>query len=64
LTNDTTTITNAESLNSVSVIAVRFPINLADILSLGREIWDSTRRVPFLQIALPIFIIKSHADWK
>ena len=36
LTNDTTTITNAESLNSVSVIAMRIPINLADILSLAQ----------------------------
>lgn len=39
LTNDTTstvTTTNAESLNSVSVIAMRIPINLADILSLAQ----------------------------
>ena len=35
LTNDTTAITtNAESTNSVSVIAMRIPINTADILSL------------------------------
>jgi hypothetical protein len=34
LTNDTTS-TNAESLNSVSVIATRIPLNLADILSLA-----------------------------
>ena len=39
LTNDTTstvTTTNAEPLNSVSVIAMRIPINLADILSLAQ----------------------------
>lgn len=39
LTNDTTstvTSTNAKSLNSVSVIAMRIPINLADILSLAQ----------------------------
>ncbi|HEU4446881.1 MAG TPA: hypothetical protein VFR94_19575 [Nitrososphaeraceae archaeon] len=39
LTNDTTsttTTTNAESLNSVTVIAMRIPINLADILSLAQ----------------------------
>jgi hypothetical protein len=39
LTNDTTPstiMTNAESLNSVSVIAMRIPINLADILSLAQ----------------------------
>jgi hypothetical protein len=39
LTNDTTstvTTTNAESLYSVSVIAMRIPINLADILSLAQ----------------------------
>ncbi|MGI8831538.1 MAG: PsbP-related protein [Nitrososphaeraceae archaeon] len=37
LTNDTTTITaNAESSDSVSVIAMRIPINLADILSLAQ----------------------------
>jgi hypothetical protein len=35
LTNDTTS-TNAESLNSVSVIAMRVPISLADILSLAQ----------------------------
>lgn len=39
LTNDTTsttTTTNAESLNSVTVIAMRIPINLADILTLAQ----------------------------
>ena len=37
LTNDTTAImTNAESTNSVSVIAMRIPINTADILSLAQ----------------------------
>ncbi|HYZ59645.1 MAG TPA: PsbP-related protein [Nitrososphaeraceae archaeon] len=39
LTNDTTsttTTTNAESLNSVTVIAMMIPINLADILSLAQ----------------------------
>jgi hypothetical protein len=39
LTNDTTstiTTSNAESLNSVSVIAMRIPINLADILTLAQ----------------------------
>jgi hypothetical protein len=39
LTNDTTstvTTTNLESLNSGSVIAMRIPINLADILSLAQ----------------------------
>ena len=37
LTNDTTTITtNAESTNSVSVIAMRIPINTADILSVAQ----------------------------
>ena len=39
LTNDTTstaTTTNEESLNSVSVIAMRIPINLADVLSLAQ----------------------------
>ncbi len=35
LTNSTTS-TNTESLNSVSVIAMRIPINLADILSLAQ----------------------------
>ena len=39
LTNDTTstaTTINAESMNSVTVIAMRIPINLADILSLAQ----------------------------
>jgi hypothetical protein len=68
LTNDTTTttITNAKSLNSVSVIAMRVPINLADILSLAERYGIQLGQYPlftFLQIALPIFIIKSHADW-
>jgi hypothetical protein len=35
MTNETIVMTNAESSNSVSVIAMRIPINMADILSLA-----------------------------
>jgi YbbR domain-containing protein len=49
LTNDTTTITNAESLNSVSVIAMRVPINLADILSLAGRYGIQLGQYPFFR---------------
>jgi hypothetical protein len=51
LTNDTTTttITNAKSLNSVSVIAMRVPINLADILSLAGRYGIQLGQYPFFR---------------